>query len=202
MPGSSPSIPSSMELMLLTLSRDFAAAKSYAEKLPAEYWETDWSRPQIIGDLEQFAGNKGAARKNYEDARVLLLAANAREPDEPQGHADLGAVAAALGLKEEALRAAQRAIELEPVEKNARTGLSWLVNLALVQMRLNQPEEAINNLEKVMKLPNSGEALSGWQLKLDPIWDSLRSHPRFKTLIGTEETTIANRRGAQEDRVH
>jgi hypothetical protein len=86
-------------------------------------------------------------------------------------------------LNEEALREAQRAIDLEPIEKHARTGLNWLVNLAQVQTRVGQSAEAINGLERLMAMRNAGEAISIWQLKLDPNWDPLRSYPRFQRMI-------------------
>jgi tetratricopeptide (TPR) repeat protein len=172
----------SMELMLLTLGRNFSAARSYAENLPRENWETDWSHAQVMGDIEQFAGHTTAARESYQNARVLLLNAIAKDPEEPQAHADLAAVDAALGLKEEALREARRAVELEPVTSSARAGLAWLVNLALVQARLGEHDEAIKRLEELMKMPNAGEAISPWQLKLDPVWDPLRPDARFQKL--------------------
>ena len=172
----------STELDLLIFERDFSRARSYAEKLPADNWETEWKKPQLLGDIEQFAGNRDAAREQYQNARVLLLAAMSKNHDEPQMHAELGAVSAALGLREEALREAQRALDLEPPEKSARAGLLWQVNLALVHARLGNHDEAIATLERVMAMPNSGDAISPWQLKLDPIWDPLRKNPRFEKL--------------------
>ena len=173
----------SMELMLLTLRRDFVGAKKYAEAMPAQNWETDWTRPLTLGEVEHHLGNEEAARGHYRDARAILLAAMAKEPDEPQAHADLALLAAGLGSPEEALREARRAIELEPVTQQARAGLIWLVNLAQVQARLGQREEAIKGLNHLMALPNSGEALAAWQLRLDPVWDPLRGHPAFQKLI-------------------
>jgi tetratricopeptide (TPR) repeat protein len=174
---------SASELALLNYSRDFAAAKRYAESIPLTNWETDWARPMALGDIGHSLGQEQAARDSYGRARVLLLAAIAKTPDEPKIHADLGAVDAALGLSEEALREAQRAAQLQPVEKNARAGLTWLLNLALVQTRLGKNNEAIKGVERLLKTPNSGEAVSPWQLKLDPAWDPLRSDPRFQDLV-------------------
>ena len=171
------------ELFLLILNRDFAAAKTYAEKMPAENWETDWARPLALGDIAHYRGDKEAARDSYQNARGLLTTAVAKDPEEPQSHADLALVDAGLGLNEEALREAQRAIDLEPIEKHARAGLNWLLNLAQVQTRLGQSAEAINGLERLMAMPNTGEAISIWQLKLDPNWDPLRSDPRFQRMV-------------------
>ena len=172
-----------MELMLLTLNRDFSAAKSYAESIPPENWETEWARPLALGDIEYHLGNGEAAREYYQNARVLLAAAIAKNPDEAQSQGDLALVNAALGLADEALREAQRAIDLQPIEKNARAGPLWLLNLAAVNVRLGNREEAIKGIERLMAMPNTGEAISAWQLKLDPLWDPLRTDPRFQKIV-------------------
>ena len=173
----------SMELMLLILERDFSAAKSYAETIPLQNWETNWARPMTLGDIESNVGNKKAAQNFYETARGLLTAEIKQKPEESEAHADLALVAAGLGLAEEALREAQRAIELEPVEKQARAGLLRLVNLAAVHTRLGNQDEAIGMIERVLAMPNTGEALSLWQLRLEPVWDPLRGDPRFEKIV-------------------
>jgi len=173
----------SMELMLLILGRDFSAAKSYAEMIPPQNWETPWARSMTLGDIESHLGNKEAARKFYESARELLTAEIKQKPGESEAHADLALVIAGLGLRDEALREAQRAIELEPVEKQARAGLLRLVNLAAVHARLGNKDEAIAMIDRVLTMPNTGEALSLWQLKLEPVWDPLRGDSRFEKII-------------------
>lgn len=112
-----------------------------------------------------------------------MTAAIAKNPEEAQSHGDLAVVSAALGLAEEALREAQRAIDLEPVEKYARAGPLWLLNLAAVNVRLGKNEEASKGIERLMAMPNTGEAISAWQLKLDPLWDPLRTDSRFQKIV-------------------
>jgi TolB-like protein/Tfp pilus assembly protein PilF len=172
-----------MELMLLILGRDYSAAKSYAETIPPQNWETKWARPMTLGDIESNLGNKVAAQKFYETARELLTAEIKEKPEESEAHADLALAAAGLGQADEALREAQRAIELAPVETQARTGLQRLVNLAAVNSRLGNKDEAIAMIERVLAMPNTGEALSLWQLRLEPVWDPLRGDPRFEKIV-------------------
>ena len=171
------------ELMLLILGRDYSAAKNYAETIPPQNWETNWARQATMGDIESYLGNKEAAQKSYEAARGLLMVEIKQHPEESEAHADLAMAAAALGLAEEAVREAKRAIELEPVEKQARAGLQRLVNLAAVHARLGNKDEAIGMIERVLAMPNSGEALSLWQLRLEPVWDLLRGDPRFEKIV-------------------
>ena len=171
------------ELALLTYSRDFAAARSFAEQIPIENWETDWARPIVLGDLARHLGEEETARASYQNARVLLLSALAKTPDEPQLHADLASVNASLGLGDEALQEARRAIELEPVARSARAGMAWLVNLAAVEAKLGRTNDAIQGIEQLLMMPNSGDAISPWQLKLDPAWDPLRKDSRFQELL-------------------
>ena len=58
-----------------------------------------------------------------------------------------------------------------------------LVNLAAVNSRLGHKDEAIGLIERVLAMPNTGEALSLWQLRLEPVWDPLRGDPRFEQII-------------------
>jgi serine/threonine-protein kinase len=174
-----------LELFLFVLNRDFAAAKNYADSIPLENWETDWSREQTLGDIARFAGEKESSRSSYQNARVLLMAAIAKDPEEPQSHADLSMVDAGLGLDDEALREAERAIELEPLEKNARMALGWLVNRVVVQTRLGKTDDAIHGIEQLMAIPYAGEVMSACLLKINPDWDPLRNDSRFRKLADT-----------------
>ena len=49
-----------------------------------------------------------------------------------------------------------------------------------------EPDEAIKTLRDMLSIP-TGIAISVNRLKLDPVWDPIRSHPEFAELIaGTE----------------
>ena len=54
-----------------------------------------------------------------------------------------------------------------------------LGNLARVYLMANRPEQAIAILERLSRLPTW---VSPAELKVDPIWDPIRGHPRFRRL--------------------
>jgi serine/threonine protein kinase len=46
-----------------------------------------------------------------------------------------------------------------------------------------QREAAMEKLEYLLSIPSQTTI---WTLRLDPIWDVLRDHPRFKKLVGED----------------
>jgi TolB-like protein/Tfp pilus assembly protein PilF len=163
------------------LGRDFAAAKKLVENLPPESWPTEWRRPQLLGEIELALGRTQLARESFHHARALLTAAAGKDPTEPRVHADLAVVDAQLGLANEALREADRAIDLQPVEKDAFRGPEWLENRARVNAGLGRIDEAIKLIEEGLAMPI--QVFSAWQLKLEPWWDPLRADPRFEKIV-------------------
>jgi len=173
---------------LLTLGRDFVAAQQTVESLPPENWRSAWRRPLLLGEIHRALNQKEVARKFFEQARTLLIAAIGKDPEEPLTHAELALVDAGLGLSDDALREAGRAIDLQPVEKDAYLGPQWLENLADVNAELGRVDEAIKLLERLVSMPNAGQVASAWGLKLDPTWDALRGDPRFQKLVAEAES--------------
>jgi tetratricopeptide (TPR) repeat protein len=171
---------------LLTLGRDFAAAEKVVKSLPQESWRSNWREPLLLGDVRRSLGQEKLAQESFQQAYTLLKAAIANDSEEPMVHADLADVCSRLGLSEEALREADHAIVLQPVEKDAFAGPQWLLNRAGVNLRLGRPDEAIKFLEELVTA--SVNTISAWELKLDPVWDSLRSNPRFQKLVALEES--------------
>ena len=95
-----------------------------------------------MGKSNALSAERKLAQESFEQARVLLTAAIAKDPEEPLMHADLAQVDAGLGLAE-ALREADRAIAFQPVEKDAFWDAQWLENLAEVNAQLGRIDEAI-----------------------------------------------------------
>ncbi|MEP6685525.1 MAG: tetratricopeptide repeat protein [Verrucomicrobiota bacterium] len=87
---------------------------------------------------------------------------------------------AELGDRDEAVQHARRAVELLPITRDAMDGPFIAICPAIVHARLNEPDLAIAELEKLMNLPNG--PTSG-TLRVEPEWDSLRDHPRFQKLL-------------------
>jgi serine/threonine-protein kinase len=89
-------------------------------------------------------------------------------------------VLACLGEKEAALLEAQRARELLPETKDAFGGPQITAAVAEVHAILGNNAHAIEILEGLLSRPSWVAVES---LKVDPVWDPLRSDPRFQALL-------------------
>ncbi len=103
-------------------------------------------------------------------------------PEDSRIHTSLGLVYAYLGRKEEAIREGKRAVSLYPQSKDAYGAPHYVNSLAMIYTVAGEYEEAINQLEYLMSIA-SGDIVSISVLRLDPMWDPLRQHPRFKRLL-------------------
>jgi serine/threonine-protein kinase len=120
------------------------------------------------------------ARAFLDSARVVLEAHTARQPDDPRFHALLGTAYAELGRAVEARREAERATALRPISHDAVDGVLYRLNWARVLAKTGQSEAALDHLAYLLSIPAT---LSAMSLRVDHIWDALRSNPRFQRLM-------------------
>ena len=97
-------------------------------------------------------------------------------------HVFLSSALALAGRKDDAIREALLAIELEPVEESAYLGPNLVWNLAQIYLIVGEDEKAIATLERVLKMPFY--VTPAW-LSVDPTWDSLRQNPKFQKLVAS-----------------
>ncbi len=94
-----------------------------------------------------------------------------------------GLAYAGLGRNKEALRLARESIAKDPLSVDAFLGTFHLELAALIFVRTGAYEEAIDQLEVLLSVPSkTSRAL----FRLDPAWDPLRDHPRFRKLVEGE----------------
>lgn len=127
--------------------------------------------------LYRAAGRMGDARAESGRAVPILERLVAERPDDHRVHAALGEAYAGLGRKEEAIEAAERAVELYPVSRDALQGPSFLIDLATVYALVGEHERALGRIEELLAMPSR---LWAGHLQTDPRWDPLREHPRFR----------------------
>src|SRR5205085_8567388 len=104
------------------------------------------------------------------------------QPDTAPPLSILGVINAALGRKEEALREGRRAVEIMPIAKDRTDGVGLVRNLAWIYAWTGERDLAIEQLETVAKIP--GGPTYG-EMRLNPIWDSLRGDPRFEKIVAS-----------------
>jgi TolB-like protein/Tfp pilus assembly protein PilF len=92
----------------------------------------------------------------------------------------VGVIDAALGRNEQGIAECRRAVELEPISRDPVEGPELVKNLALVYAWAGDRDRAIEQLSALVKLSH-GPTLG--ELKFDPLWDALRSDPRFTQIV-------------------
>jgi len=168
-------------------ARDYAAALKALDENPSKWivnFSTDVFLPKAwaAGRAHQALGDAAAARRAFEESRQLLEAELKARPDAAGLHSGLGLTLAGLGQKAEAVRAAQHAVELLPPGKDALVGPVYVVYLAETYVLTGDGERALQTLER-LEPHGMGWIASPGVLKTDPVWDSVRSDPRFQALI-------------------
>jgi hypothetical protein len=84
-----------------------------------------------------------------------------------------------LGDKTAALALAERAMAAVPIEKDAFQGPNPIWTLARVAARSGEPDRAIAALQKLLSIP---PGVTPSDVRLDTMFDALRSDPRFQKL--------------------
>jgi TolB-like protein/Flp pilus assembly protein TadD len=130
----------------------------------------------------QAMNDQSLMKRHAEETRIALEEALREHPEDSRIHTSLGLAYAYLGRKDEAIRAGKRAVNLYPLSKDAYGAPHYINSLAMIYTVVGEYEEAINQLEYLMSIP-SGDIVSIPVLRLDPMWDPLRQHPRFKRLL-------------------
>jgi TolB-like protein/Tfp pilus assembly protein PilF/class 3 adenylate cyclase len=171
---------------LLQLSRDYRGTEEFLKNFPPSAFATAWILPTMMGQVARELGRMEEARTSFEEARMALEAAIAKDPNESRTHANLGWVDAELGRADEAIREAQRAVELDAQRHDFYAGGASLENLAEVYAKLGRTEDALKVLDQLFSTP-TGEYISVALLKLDPVWDNIRGDPRFQQFIVSAE---------------
>jgi serine/threonine protein kinase/Flp pilus assembly protein TadD len=134
----------------------------------------------IVGSIYELMGQLDQAEAHYKKALLILEKKRTEWPDDPRIHADLGKVYAHLGLKDQAIAEAQKAVDLIPVSKDAMAGPQYLAYLAEILTILGEYDAAIEKLDYLLEIP-AGVHIG--DLKVEPVWAPLRDHPRFQKLL-------------------
>jgi serine/threonine-protein kinase len=102
-----------------------------------------------------------------------------------------------LGNKTVAFAFVEKAMAVNPPEKDAMNGPSQIEILARVSAKMGEPDRAIAALQKVLSIPYSGAVidtpLTPALLRLDPMFDPLRNDPRFQKLAASETPKTADK---------
>jgi serine/threonine protein kinase/Tfp pilus assembly protein PilF len=175
----------------LRLERNYnEAIRLLQARLAQFHFDSDYYKADEQVDLafmQRLAGDTAGARVTAEQARNILEQLCRDQPDRASFAGHLSEAYALMGLKDLALKVAERAIMLSPRTKDAMRGPAFEENLALIQTIVGENSGAISTLAQLSQTPYDGWLYDNLPitpafLRLDPLWDTLRSDPAFQKL--------------------
>jgi len=175
----------------LQLERNYSEAVRLLQARQAQFHfasEDDKANDQVtLAMVQRLAGDAAGAKITAEPARNTFQRLYQDQSDNFHLAAQLSQAYAAMGEKDSALKAAERAIVLRPRAKDRMRGPALEENLALIQTMFGENSRAISTLRELLQTPYNSWVYSPVPitpalLKFDPIWDPLRGDPAFQRL--------------------
>ena len=163
--------------------KKYQAALENLSSVKLESFDTQFlfiPKELLFAQISGLMGNQQSEKAYYESARNILEAKIKELPEDSRFHSSLGIAYAGLGLKDDAIREGELATNLLPVSKEAWRGAFRIDDLARIYVMVGEFDAAIDKLEFLLDVPSE---LTVPLLRLDPSWDPLRNHPRFKKLV-------------------
>jgi TolB-like protein len=144
----------------------------------------EWLRDaQILGELQELAGDKRSARATFATVRENAEAGSREQPDNIHFIYLRASALAGLGERDSALQAIDKAIARAG---DARAGLSYEENRARILARFGDKDAALTIVQHLLQVPYEGglfgPPLTPALLRLDPDFDALRGDSRFDKL--------------------
>ena len=152
------------------------------EGLRDPYNNSLWARDWFVGLAARVFGNTESAQTAFTAARAIEEKIVGEQSAYAPAWSRLGLIDAALGRKDEAIRAGRRACELLPLTKDALDGASYIKNLAMIYAWAGEKDLALEQLATSAQIPGG---VTYGELKLYPQWDSLRNDPRFEKIVAS-----------------
>ncbi|CAN5274105.1 hypothetical protein BH20VER2_BH20VER2_12220 [soil metagenome] len=164
-------------------ARDSAAAERALAQLSPDgchMASVPFPRTWCEGLAARLRGDENTARQAFIATRDEAAQMVQKLGNHPGTWCVLGLAHAALGEKEEAIRAGLRAVELEPISNDALDGAVLVGYLAVIYAWVGEKELALQQLERATSVPSFW---SYGHLALHPYWDPLRGEPAFEKIL-------------------
>lgn len=133
-----------------------------------------------MGQVLALRGRDKDAQVVYDSVRAIMTELVEQYPADDGFHEILALAHAGLGMCEEALRLAQRAVDLIPVAADGMAGTERIRGLAEVEARCGRLDHAAVHLDYLLSRPST---VTRMLLRADPAYLPLRGLPRFERIL-------------------
>jgi TolB-like protein/Tfp pilus assembly protein PilF len=180
-----------VKITQLRLERNYAEAVRLLQARQAQFhFASEIEKAinqELLAFMQYLAGDAAGARSTGEQARNRLESLYKGQQDNATSAFHLSVTYAILGNRELALKEAERAVMLLPSAKDRLSGPAVEESLALIQTMFGENSRAISTLTQLLQTPyNNGlyiyTPITPAVLRLDALWDPLRSDPDFQKL--------------------
>jgi serine/threonine protein kinase/tetratricopeptide (TPR) repeat protein len=137
--------------------------------------------PLYAAWAHQLRGDSAAARAAFDSALALLHSAILKFPDDWPVHRARGMALAGLGRRDEALREVRWLQEGLIYRNDAFLRPGVAAGAAKILAQVGDAEASLDVIERLLAERPPG--MSVQILRLDPVWDAIRQHPRFRALL-------------------
>ncbi len=134
----------------------------------------------VVARTYSILGRQAASSAAFDSARLVIEAQLIASPESPDLLADLGVAYAGIGRHDDAVRVAERAVQLRPISADAFNGPYLVETLAEVYVRIGDYDRAISQLALLLSLNNP---VSKTSLRFDDTWSPLWKDPAFLRLV-------------------
>jgi TolB-like protein/Flp pilus assembly protein TadD len=165
-------------------------SREYDKLIPIAYnYEDQWKyhpRSLVLAQIYFLKANISLSRQ-YADSAITELILKVKEfPEDERYYSALGFAYAYKGENKKAIENAQKAAKLKPLKLDAWQGQAMEMNLAKIYTLAGEYDLAMDKIEFLLTIPGD---FSVPFLKINPMYDKLRSLPRFQKILATEYKT-------------
>jgi serine/threonine-protein kinase len=104
-----------------------------------------------------------------------------QDPEDWRLHAARGLTVAGLGRTQDAVEEARWLEESDIYQRDRFNGFSLREYRARILAQAGEAEAALDELEELV--PGPSFYVSAWSVRLSPLFDPIRDHPRFRALL-------------------